>query len=376
MLAAGRSLVLLLVGRFLQGVSAAVVWTVGLALLSDTIEKEYIGQAMGYIAAATSIGSLLGPLLGGVLYEFAGYYSVFALGFAIIGLDIFLRLVMIEKVVARQWDVSPDNTSTSSGNIESNNEIQQAARDPNEKALPGENTLHPVPAGPKTWSQRLPPVVTLLCIPRLLAALLGCFVQSNSLGSFDSVLPLFVKDTFHWNSTGAGLIFICLVIPALLGPIIGMASDKFGCRALTTVGLLISVPAWVCLRFVTENSIGHKVLLCAILAIIGLCTTMVMAPLMAEIDHCLTEREMRRPGSLGKRGAAAQGYGLFNLAYAVGSLVGPLWAGFIVSSVGFSTMVWTIGLLSGVSAVPIFIYTGGRIMLKGKEGSVGAGGVV
>lgn len=337
MLAAGRSLALLLVGRFLQGVSAAVVWTVGLALLSDTVDKEYIGQAMGYIAGATSIGSLLGPLLGGVLYEYSGYYSVFALGFTIIGLDIFLRLVMIEKAVAKQWDTTPDTSATSSGNVDSSAnpaEIHQADNNSNEKAVL-ENTLDPVATGPKTWSQRLPPVVALLRIPRLLAALLGCFVQSNSLGSFDSVLPLFVKDTFHWTSTGAGLIFICLVIPALLGPLIGFASDKFGCRALATTGLLISVPAWVCLRFVAENSIGHKVLLCGILAVIGLCTTMVMAPLMAEIDHCLTEREMRRPSSLGKRGAAAQGYGLFNLAYAVGSLVGPLWAGFVVSTAGW-----------------------------------------
>lgn len=33
---AGKSVALLLVGRFCQGLSASVVWTVGLALLSDT----------------------------------------------------------------------------------------------------------------------------------------------------------------------------------------------------------------------------------------------------------------------------------------------------------------------------------------------------
>jgi MFS family permease len=37
MLCAGSSLALLLTGRFFQGLSASVVWTVGLALLSDTI---------------------------------------------------------------------------------------------------------------------------------------------------------------------------------------------------------------------------------------------------------------------------------------------------------------------------------------------------
>jgi MFS family permease len=101
-----------------------------------------------------------------------------------------------------------------------------------------------------------------------------------------------------------------------------------------------------------------------------------MAPLMAEIDHCLTVEEKKRPGSLGKSGAAAQGYGLFNLAYAVGFLIGPLWAGFITQSAGWETMTWSLGLLGGVAAFPVFWWTGGRIMLRGKERAVTAGEAV
>lgn len=52
MLCAGSSLGLLVAGRFLQGLSASIVWTVGLALLSDTVEKEKIGQAMGRLMAS------------------------------------------------------------------------------------------------------------------------------------------------------------------------------------------------------------------------------------------------------------------------------------------------------------------------------------
>jgi MFS family permease len=67
---------------------------------------------MGYVAMATSLGSLSGPLLGGVVYAQAGYYAVFAMGFAIIGVDILLRLMMVEKSVARQW-LSPTKEATS-----------------------------------------------------------------------------------------------------------------------------------------------------------------------------------------------------------------------------------------------------------------------
>jgi MFS family permease len=366
MLTAGSSLGLLITGRFLQGLSAAVVWTVGLALLSDTIAKDDIGQAMGYIAAATSIGSLLGPLLGGVVYANAGYYAVFAMGFALIGVDIFLRLIMIEKSVAHQWS-EPSDTSSDSGtgaqsSVNQEDVIQPA---PATDVVPESEKVSTV-STPK-WVQRLPPVITLLRIPRLLAALFGCFVQSTALGSFDSVLPLYVKDTFSWDSTGAGLIFICLVVPALLGPLVGFFSDRYGSRTLTTIGLLGSVPCWVLLRFVTHNSIGQKVLLCALLAILGLFMTFVMAPLMAEIDHTVSLEEKRRPGGFGKRGAAAQGFGLFNFAYACGSLVGPLWAGFVAQKAGWGTMGWTLGLLNGVAAIVTFFWTGGRIMLRGKE---------
>ena len=73
LLCAGTSLALLVAGRTLQGISSAVVWTVGLALISDSVEKEEMGQAMGYIALSMSIGSIAGPLLGGVVYARAGY---------------------------------------------------------------------------------------------------------------------------------------------------------------------------------------------------------------------------------------------------------------------------------------------------------------
>ena len=36
-------------GRLLQGISAAVVWSVGLALLVDTVGTEGVGKSMGNV---------------------------------------------------------------------------------------------------------------------------------------------------------------------------------------------------------------------------------------------------------------------------------------------------------------------------------------
>jgi len=315
----------------------------------------------------------MGPLLGGVVYANAGYYAVFSMGCAIIGLDILLRLLMVEKSLLQQWSRETElSSSVSPPNESASNSLDPIGEELKLAPVPIESSQSEKPAIihlSNKWTQRPPPLVTLLRIPRILVALFGCFVQSTSLASFDSALPLYVKKTFSWTSTGAGLIFICLVVPALCSPLVGIFSDKFGSRSVTTIGLLGAVPFWVLLRLVTHNAIDQKVLLCALLALIGFCMTLVMTPLMAEIDHAVTLEEKKKPGSLGKRGAAAQGFGLFNLAFALGTLIGPLWAGFVVQSGGWGTMGWSLGLLSGVCAITTFCWTGGRILLKEKQRS-------
>ena len=50
----GSGISTLILGRLLQGVSAAVVWTVGLALLVDTVGQREIGMAMGWVGTSVS----------------------------------------------------------------------------------------------------------------------------------------------------------------------------------------------------------------------------------------------------------------------------------------------------------------------------------
>lgn len=102
LLCLGTTIWMLVLGRLLQGLSAAVVWSVGLALLVDTMGKD-VGQAMGYVNIAIAIGLLISPVIGGAVYAGAGYYAVYYVAFALICCDIALRLVLIEKKVAQQW---------------------------------------------------------------------------------------------------------------------------------------------------------------------------------------------------------------------------------------------------------------------------------
>lgn len=381
-LTVGENIAALIVGRILQGVSAAVVWIVGLALLVDTVGPKEVGYFMGYVGIAMSAGILSAPLLGGVVFARAGYYAVFAMCYALLGVDIVLRLALIEKKVAVRWqpqEALVDNAEGApereQGKVAEEGAIEPVssfgATEP-EKAnttenIPQEVLENPPPLTIRKRMAQLPPVVTLLASRRLLAALWGCLIQASLLTSFDSTLPLYVRDIFGWDSIGAGLIFLPIVIPSFLGPVVGWAADKYGPRWLATIGFILAVPPIILLRLVDHDGIRQKVLLCALLFLVGVTLTIVLTPLMAEIAYAVEAKAAKKPpGYFGKSGAYAQAYGLFNMAFAGGCLVGPLVAGLVQQRAGWGASTLVVGCLAAVSAVPTLIWVGGSIFKSRK----------
>ena len=67
----------LIAARAVQGLGAAVMMTLSLALISDTVAKERMGRAMGLIGTMSAVGTALGPSLGGILIAGVGWRSIF-----------------------------------------------------------------------------------------------------------------------------------------------------------------------------------------------------------------------------------------------------------------------------------------------------------
>ncbi|KAJ9632080.1 hypothetical protein H2203_000481 [Taxawa tesnikishii (nom. ined.)] len=369
-LTVGESIAALVVGRILQGISAAVVWVVGLALLVDTVGPQDIGMFMGYVGLAMSLAVLAAPLLGGIVFDKAGYYAVFAMAYGLLGMDIILRLALIEKKIAARWRPEEEVVQTEDSQDMGREKTGPVESSPGpgkteEEWTPTQEQQHQRAEGRKPKS--LPPVITLLSSRRLLAALWGCLIQASLLTSFDSTLPLFVRDNFGWNSLGAGLIFLPIVLPSFIGPVVGWFSDKYGPRWPAFAGFVLATPLLILLRLVTHDSMRQKVLLCALLALIGVTLTIVLTPLMAEIAYTVEAKAAKRPpGFYGKSGAYAQAYGLFNMAFAGGCLVGPLVAGLIQNAAGWGTMTIVLGCLAAFSAIPTLIWSGGSIFKSRK----------
>lgn len=375
MLCVGRSIGVIAAGRVLQGMSAAVVWVVGLALLVDTVGGDGIGQSMGYVGLGMSLGVLLAPLLGGVVFERAGYYSVWAMAFGLIGLDILLRLIMVERKIAVRWDpqyepkraeVSPGERPIVADQLDEKTDATESDEDKTKDPLPESSDNHTHQDDDRytrdSWFNRLPPVLKLLASRRLLSALWAVLIHAALLTSFDSVLPLFTKNTFGWNATGAGLIFLPIVIPTFIGPYIGALSDKHGPRWFATAGYVGCCPFLILLRLVDHDSLKQKVLLCTLLALTGFFLTLALTPIMAEVTYAVMDKESRRPrGYYGQNGAYAQAYAQFNMAWAAGCMIGPLLAGLVVNSKGWPTATLILGCVSIFTALPVVVWTGGSL---------------
>ncbi|KAI4925853.1 uncharacterized protein J4E92_006589 [Alternaria infectoria] len=375
----GNSTGALIVGRLLQGASAAVVWVVGLALLADTVPQERLATAAGWLTIGMSIGMLISPLLGGIVYDKAGYNAVFGMCYALVGLDVILRLLLVEKKVAARWDATVMGHSSGEGDASSEDkELGSIAIASRSDSLGLTRTTTQQDAESAEAQQgsppqqrvrdRLPPVLSLLYSRRLLASLFCALIQATLLTAFDSVLAIHAANTFNWSSTGAALLFLPIVIPSLLSPLWGWLSDTYGGRYVVVVGFLGGCPPLVCLRFVDENTMKDKVLLCALLAVTGLFVGMTFAPVMAEVSAVAEAKERKmiadgRPG-FGKGGAFAQAYALYNSAFAAGCMAGPLLAGFLAEDSGWGTMAAVLGALSAVTAVPGFLWLGGWVLAK------------
>ncbi|KAF1988099.1 MFS general substrate transporter, partial [Aulographum hederae CBS 113979] len=353
----GPNIAILVLGRVLQGISAAVVWVVGLAILVDTVPAAELGQAMGLVFFAMSIGVLLGPLFGGLVFERAGYDAVFAMAYGLIGVDLVLRFLMVERrIIPKAEDL--EGAMTAEKKEMQLDEISSLdLKSPKTPVVSSFQWTDDKPTKPPP-----PALYVLITSRRLLSCLFGVMITSILMAQFDSVLPLYVKETFNWDSTAAGLIFLPITLTAFLSPIVGWGVDRYGARWFVTAGFVALAPFELLLILVTKNTLEQKVTLCVLLAFIGITFDMMIPPLLVEVTAVIAAKEEKTPGIFGLKGAMAQAYGLFNLAWALGSFIGPIWAGFVNERLGWATMAWSLSLLSFVSAIPMAVWTGGSIL--------------
>jgi len=270
---------LLAVSRFLQGIAGALWWTPSLAVIADLYPAAQRGAKMGLAMSITAGGDLLGPVFGGALTELGSYR-----------VPLFV-IVAISAV-----------TATAFGAI-----YRSGARRPREQRAPLASTL-------------LHPVVVMLCATAALAAF--------GIGMLQPLLPLDLEERFGAGPLAIGIVFSAPVLGFLMaGLFVGRLSDRIGRVRPIVLGTAL-------VAAVTPFAIVVPALwlVAAVLFLVGFGEGSMEAPslpLLAESTGGEGEGE-----DAGHYGAV---YALFDTAFGLGALFGPLTGGAVAELLDLRT---------------------------------------
>ncbi|KII94400.1 hypothetical protein PLICRDRAFT_154030 [Plicaturopsis crispa FD-325 SS-3] len=323
---------LMVLARVLQGISSSMVWIVGLAMLCDTVNEKNIGRQIGIAMIGLSLGLVIGPPVGGVLYSRFGWRGPFIFGICVTFVDLLLRILFIERSDAIKMGYDPaalpeseDAEASPETNTEKPSAETELTRKSIEKATKASpdatetssnaaiNVINP-PIAPGQSLSLISVIGKLAQSSRALVALIIIFAQGAVYTCQEPTIPLRLQDVWNLNSSKVGVVFLAGVLPMLLSsPITGWWADKHGTEWVTFLSLVLSLPFWPLLIIR-----GHLAAFIAGFALETFFMSGVVPPVTAEL--AAVSRSIEGVGY-------AHVYGAFNLAYGIGNAVGPIVGG-------------------------------------------------
>jgi EmrB/QacA subfamily drug resistance transporter len=108
------SLWMLLGARTAQGIGAAAMMALAIALVGDAVPEENTGRAMGLLGSMSAIGTAFGPSLGGVLMAGLGWRSIFLVNvpLGIVAFELVRRHVAVDHRRRRRGEQRFDLAGT------------------------------------------------------------------------------------------------------------------------------------------------------------------------------------------------------------------------------------------------------------------------
>lgn len=100
---------LLIAARVFQGIGAAFLMTLAMALMRQTASEARVGRAMGLLGTVSALGTALGPSLGGLLIPLAGWRGVFWVQVPLAVLALIMAVALLPATAAgrRKASASP-----------------------------------------------------------------------------------------------------------------------------------------------------------------------------------------------------------------------------------------------------------------------------
>jgi MFS transporter, DHA1 family, solute carrier family 18 (vesicular amine transporter), member 1/2 len=268
---------LLLLGRFFQGAASAASWTAGLSLIAEHYPEQRV-EMMGLALTGSTAGSLVGPLIGGSLYEVGGYGLPIAVTGVLVAVDALFCLFLLPRA-----------------------RIRPAAE-----------------LG--VWSLLLDRSVVVAATAVGLAAI--------GWGVVEPLLPpqLVRAGVAPW---AIGLVFtIGSIAYGASAPLVGWAANRVPVRLLIAGGTLAMALSLPCLSLARGAVAGGIAL-----SLVSVCYAFMLNPTSAELGDAVDRRGMT---------CYAAVYAIYNVAYAVGQMAASSFASAASARLGFLPLLLTV----------------------------------
>lgn len=164
-------------------------------------------------------------MLGGTLYHKTGVVGSLALGCSLLGVDLIMRLLMIEKKIAAEFEL--DRGDSAEPRLDSEN--SPLLKTPQDSAYVISSEL---PRWIKAYS-------ILYCFKdaRMITANWITLVHALFLGALDATVLIICEKYYGFNSLQTGLLFIPILLSMVLfGPVAGWITDRRGPKTVVVWG--------------------------------------------------------------------------------------------------------------------------------------------
>jgi len=276
-----ETLAMLFFARLLQGAADGMTWIVGFAMIADLYGPEERGRAMGLAMAGSTLGIIVGPVIGGWLYEIGGIRLPFLFVAAMALADLIVFAVIAPR-------------TRGSG-----------ASTPTRQVL----THRPV----------------AICALVVVAG-------AGTLAMLEPVIPLALERKVGLGPAAIGTLFaIAAVASTTMHPIYGRLSDRFGGRRLMLIGLIGSAVVLPLFTFAADFRSAAFVMV-PMWMVFG----MMVTPSLAYMAEAASAAGFEGYGVV---------YGVYNMAWAVGLMVAPALGGFLFERIGLEALLIGWGIL-------------------------------
>jgi MFS family permease len=290
----------LLVLRFAHGFATAIFSPVASAYVAS-LAVERRGARLGWFSSGNDLGSIAGPLLGGVvLYYTASYATTYLL----VGMLGVLTLVVVLLLP--------------------------------EPRAPGTDEIETFVARAAAFWQGLREVAA---IPAIFVAAGVEAVMYVGFGAFLGFLPIYAKAAGLNDAEIAVVLAVQLAVAIAAKPIAGQASDRAGRKPVIVVGLLLCAVA-LPLIFRAESFVA----LVAFAPLLGVGIAAVTPVTNALVADLVAARRM---------GAAM---GVFGTIWDIGEAAGPILAGFLIGQFAYAPAFDVIALATLAATVGFALF--------------------